>query len=111
MAEYQEESKARGTSKKAATGKKATFQGAAPTESSSKKTAPRAAAKKAAAQKKPAARRTTGKSAGAVSAEERYRMIQEAAYLRAEREGFHCDPYQCWLSAEAEVDARLASSR
>ena len=36
---------------------------------------------------------------------------QEAAYLRAEKQGFNCDPHQCWLSAEAEVDARLTNSR
>ena len=38
-------------------------------------------------------------------------MIQEAAYFRAEKEGFDCDPWKCWLVAEAEVDARLAGSR
>ena len=37
-------------------------------------------------------------------------MIQEAAYFRAEKEGFNGDPWKCWLVAEAEVDALLASS-
>ncbi len=43
--------------------------------------------------------------------EERYRLIQEAAYFKAEKEGFNCDPSKCWLIAEAEVDAQLANSR
>lgn len=112
MAGNQEGTKARSNGKKTGNRKKAPSQGAAPAGANSKKPAPRATAKKAAA-KKPAARRTAGKVTRTVqvSAEERYHMIQEAAYLRAEKEGFHCDPYLCWLSAEAEVDARLASSR
>jgi hypothetical protein len=112
MAGNQEETKARGTKRKAGNGRKSRSKVAAPTAANSKKTAPRATAKKAAA-KKPAAKRTAKKATPAVqvSAEERYHMIQEAAYLRAEKEGFHCDPYQCWLTAEAEIDARLASSR
>ncbi len=112
MAGNQGETKARSNGKKAGNRKKSPSQGAAPTGANSKKTAPRATAKKAAV-KKPAARRTARKATQTVqvSADERYRMIQKAAYLRAEREGFHCDPYLCWLSAEAEIDARLASSR
>jgi hypothetical protein len=38
-------------------------------------------------------------------------LIQEVAYLKAEKEGFNCDPSECWLIAEAEVDAQLANSR
>lgn len=78
-----------------------------------KNAAPRASAKKAASRKKSAPRRSSGKSTPKrqVSAEERYRMIQEAAYLRAEREGFEVDPHKCWLAAEAEVDTLLAGSR
>jgi hypothetical protein len=46
-----------------------------------------------------------------VSPEERYRMIAEAAYLRAERRGFaEGSPEQDWLEAEAEVDRRLSAS-
>jgi predicted lipid-binding transport protein (Tim44 family) len=46
----------------------------------------------------------------AVSAEERYRMIQEAAYHRAEQRGFQGgDPHEDWVAAEAEIDALLAS--
>ncbi|MGQ9661617.1 MAG: DUF2934 domain-containing protein [Kiritimatiellia bacterium] len=36
------------------------------------------------------------------SAEERFRQIQEAAYLLAEKDGFRQDPTVYWLAAEAE---------
>ncbi len=78
-----------------------------------KGTTARGAAKKAVARKN-AAPRVAAKKAGLekpASPEERYRLIQEAAYLKAEKEGFNCDPSECWLVAEAEVDARIASSR
>jgi len=40
-----------------------------------------------------------------LSAEERYRMIAEAAYFRAEARGFQGgDPLEDWLAAEAEID-------
>ncbi|WP_018953331.1 DUF2934 domain-containing protein [Thioalkalivibrio sulfidiphilus] len=43
------------------------------------------------------------------TAEERERMIREAAYLRAERRGFQGgSPEEDWWEAEREVDARLA---
>ena len=43
-----------------------------------------------------------------VSAEERRRMIAEAAYFRAERRGFSGgQSLEDWVAAEAEVDARL----
>ena len=45
------------------------------------------------------------------SPEERHRLIQQAAYFKAEKEGFTCDPSKYWLVAEAEVDAQLARSR
>ena len=44
-----------------------------------------------------------------VSQEERWRMVAEAAYLRAEKRGFSGgNPTDDWLEAEAEVDALLA---
>lgn len=47
-----------------------------------------------------------------VTPEERFRMIAEAAYFRAERRGFvGGDPVQDWLEAEAEIDRMLASGR
>jgi hypothetical protein len=51
----------------------------------------------------------TLKPVAEVSPEERDRMIQEAAYYRAERRGFapgHDD--EDWQAATAEIDAMLA---
>ena len=43
--------------------------------------------------------------------EDRYRMIAEAAYFRAERRGFVVgSELQDWLAAEIEVDELLAES-
>jgi hypothetical protein len=42
-----------------------------------------------------------------ISPEERYRMIAEAAYYRAQRRGFLGDPLQDWLEAEVEVATKL----
>ena len=43
-----------------------------------------------------------------ISAEERRRMIAEAAYYRAEHRGFvGGDPIEDWLTAEAELEGRL----
>ncbi|MEO1766843.1 DUF2934 domain-containing protein [Thiobacter aerophilum] len=45
-----------------------------------------------------------------VTPEERYRLIAEAAYFRAQRRGFvGGDPVQDWLEAEAEIDRMLAA--
>jgi len=46
--------------------------------------------------------------AARVSADERRRMIAEAAYYRAARRGFAPgDPDRDWIEAEAEIDAWL----
>jgi len=66
----------------------------------------------------PAGRRTglgtrsgAGRAAqGPIAAEERLRMIAEAAYYRALRRGFASGgEVQDWLEAEADVDARFQS--
>lgn len=45
-----------------------------------------------------------------VDAEQRRRMIAEAAYFRAEHRGFvQGDPLEDWLAAEAQVDDMLRS--
>lgn len=45
-----------------------------------------------------------------VTAEERHRLIAEAAYCIAERRGFEGDAaLDDWLQAEADVDARLSA--
>jgi len=94
----------------------------------------RAAPKKSTAKKAPAKKATAGKSTAAaaprqgssaakkggaaprsplsVSAEERWRMIAEAAYYKAAARDFiGGDPVYDWLSAEAEVDAKLVARR
>jgi hypothetical protein len=113
MAENRNGTTARGNNKKVRKQKKAPSQGVPQDAATSETAAPQAAAKKAAGRKKAAPKRTAKKAApkGQVSAEERYQMIQEAAYFQAEKEGFDCDPWKCWLAAEAEIDARLAGSR
>ena len=45
-----------------------------------------------------------------VTPEHRYRMIQKAAYLYAEKDGFKRDPAQYWLTAESDVDEKLAGN-
>ncbi|MDO8412364.1 MAG: DUF2934 domain-containing protein [Gallionellaceae bacterium] len=64
--------------------------------------------------KTPSAKKRLPKAATAASnkmqitAEERYKMIAAAAYLRAEKRGFHGgDALSDWVAAEAEIDARL----
>ena len=45
-----------------------------------------------------------------VSSEQRRKMIEEAAYFRAQQRGFAGDPMRDWLEAEAEVDRKLSAS-
>ena len=42
-----------------------------------------------------------------VTAEQRYKMIQEAAYFIAQRKGFTSDPLLDWEEAEAEINRKL----
>ncbi|HMP77468.1 MAG TPA: DUF2934 domain-containing protein [Kiritimatiellia bacterium] len=42
-----------------------------------------------------------------ISKEERMRMIEQAAYFRAEKHGFQGDSSQHWSAAETEIDADL----
>ncbi len=76
-----------------------------------KATAKKAAAKKAttkkAAQKSPATKTPAKSPARVISPEERYMMIQTAAYFLAEKQHFQADPADIWVQAEQEVDARL----
>ena len=45
----------------------------------------------------------------AVSAEERYRLVAEAAYFRALARGFNGgDPLEDWLAAEQEINRTLS---
>lgn len=46
-----------------------------------------------------------------ISLEERQRLIEQAAYFRAEKNGFRGDPQAYWVAAEAEVNAQLAGKK
>ena len=78
-----------------------------------KSPAKKAAAPKAAAAKKPAAKAApVAKAAPAakkpvLSPEQRYKMVQDAAYFIAERHGFSGDSAYFWSLAEAEINAKL----
>jgi len=65
-----------------------------------------AAEKKAPAKKAAAPKKTTAK-ARKIGAEERYRMIEVAAYYLAENNGFQGSTLDYWVAAEAQVDAML----
>lgn len=78
-----------------------------------KSPAKKAAAPKAAAAKKPAAKAASVVKAApaakkpVLSPEQRYQMIQDAAYFIAERHGFSGDSAYFWSLAEAEINAKL----
>jgi hypothetical protein len=68
--------------------------------------AKKASASKAAATAKSTPKKTAKKTT--VSSEERYQMIATAAYFLAERRGFSgCYEMVDWITAEAEIDAKL----
>lgn len=85
---------------------------AKPAGASAKKPAAKPATpRKPAATTKAPARAGTRKAApkSAVSPEQRYRMIQDAAYYIAEKHGFTGDNHAFWLQAEQEIDSKLAA--
>jgi len=105
-------SEAAPTKKPAPARKAPAAKSAKPAGTSAKKPAAKPAAprKTAATAKAPAASRTRKAAAPtAVSPEQRYRMIQDAAYYIAERHGFTGDNHAFWLQAEQEIDSRLAA--
>ena len=54
---------------------------------------------------------TALEAAAVVSPQERQRMIEEAAYFRAEQRGFDVGgEWDDWLLAEAEIDRLIAAS-
>lgn len=73
-----------------------------------KKTA--TAAAKPAATKKPAAKKAAAKPAKSrkIGGEERYRMIEVAAYFLAERNGFKGNPVEYWTAAEIQISKLLS---
>lgn len=96
---------------------------AAPAEPKKAKAAPKAAKPKAApapkakpaartpapvAKPAPAAVKDTKPAPKVISAQDRYHMIDEAAYYRAEKNGFQVDPHANWIAAEKEIDELLS---
>lgn len=69
---------------------------------------PKAAAKKPAAAKPATSRASKPKSLKNVTPEQRYRMICDAAYFKAESRNFAPEnEVQDWLDAEAEINSLL----
>ena len=76
-------------------------------KSAAKKVVGKKAAPKKAAPKKAPAKKAAPK-VRQISAEERYQMIETAAYFRAERDNFQSDASQYWTQAEQEISRMLA---
>ena len=90
-----------GNSTKATSARKATT--TAKSAATATKTKPVAATK--AAKSKVSLQRTEhGKQ---ISSEQRYRMIETAAYYLAEKRGFNSNPEEDWLVAENQIDQQL----
>lgn len=74
-------------------------------KTATKKTAAKKTVAKAPAKKKPAKKTTPARMV--VSLEQRFLMIQEAAYLLAAKNGFEGDMVSYWLAGEKEIGAQL----
>ena len=62
--------------------------------------------------KKPAPKKAATATANVVVTEEqRYRMIAEAAYYRAESNQFKSDPIRDWIDAEKDISILLSGTR
>ncbi|MFH2133677.1 MAG: DUF2934 domain-containing protein [Pseudomonadota bacterium] len=117
------------TAKKAATATKKTTAAAKPAAkktaaakpAAKKVAAPKAAAKKPAAAKKVAAAKPAVKAAAPKKAaakktaakyvpspEQRYRMVQDAAYFLAEKNGFAGGAMDYWIAAEVQIESMLS---
>ncbi|MDP2246914.1 MAG: DUF2934 domain-containing protein [Nitrosomonadales bacterium] len=70
-----------------------------------------AVAKKPVAEKKPAAAKKTAaakaEKPSKISNDERYRMVEVAAYFMAERNGFKGSPVEYWSAAEIQITKLL----
>jgi hypothetical protein len=69
------------------------------------------AAAKPAAAKKPAAKKPAAAKAAKsrkIGGEERYRMVEVAAYFLAERNGFKGSPVEYWTAAEIQISKMLS---
>lgn len=90
--------------KKTTAAKPALVKKAAPAKAAAAK--PAAATKAASTKKVPAAKKPA-KAAWNPGNEERYNMIQVAAYYLAERDKFAGNPVEYWSAAEAQIRAML----
>ena len=108
---------AKTTKPSTATEVKAEAKKATPTKAVAKKEAPVAAAekpvaaKKAPAPRKPAVAKKATVAVNTVSDEQRYRMIAEAAYYRAESGQFKSDPVRNWIEAERDIAILLSDAK
>ncbi|HYG31677.1 MAG TPA: DUF2934 domain-containing protein [Methylophilaceae bacterium] len=73
---------------------------------------PRATASRATGEKKTTSRKSAASAAGGagkirMGAEERYRMVEVAAYYLAERNNFAGNPVEYWTQAEAQISSLL----
>ncbi len=60
------------------------------------------------AEKAPAKAPAKAKGIKKIGAEQRYKMVEMAAYYIAERHGFEGNPSDFWIQAEAQIEAMLA---
>ena len=103
--------------KPVAAAKKPAVKKAAPAKAVTAKTVSVAATKKPAvkttAAKKPAIKETVKDITIEiiVSDEQRYRMVSEAAYYRAESNNFKSDPLCDWMEAERDIEILLNTRR
>ena len=63
-----------------------------------------------AASPKTASSKVTASKAMVVTGEQRYRMVAEAAYYRAERNQFKSDPLRDWIEAENDIATLLSGN-
>jgi hypothetical protein len=82
---------------------------AGPGKSTGGKAAPAKSAKKATAPRQPESRVPFDRMV--ISDEQRYRMIAEAAYFRAESRGFQSDHVRDWIEAERDIAILLGEDK
>ncbi len=63
--------------------------------------------KKRVTKKAAGSKKTSPKAGKKVSSEERMKMIEQAAYYIAEKDGFKGDPHAYWVAAEAQISALI----
>lgn len=56
-------------------------------------------------------RKASSANASSLTDEQRYRMIAEAAYYRAESHNFLSDPVRDWIEAEKDISALLNNGK